>query len=104
MTPLERERVAELDERATRLITRNRRLCKGTVARYAMRQDEPADVARDLAAMLGLDETAHIADALPVSTGFHDSTTALSTADARRKGKAKEYAGRRAFGHSGGER
>lgn len=85
MTPQERERVAELDDRSTRLITRNRRLCKGTVARYAMRQERPADVARELAAMLGLDGTAHVADTLPVSTGFHDSTTALSTADARRR-------------------
>lgn len=85
MTPQERERVAELDEVATQLITRNRRLCKGTVARYAMRQERPADVARELAAMLGLDGTAHVADTLPVSTGFHDSTTALSTADARRR-------------------
>lgn len=95
MTPQERERVQAMDEVATQLITRNRRLCKGTVARY-VRKAAPAKpegaetgprhaLGMDLVAMLGLDGTAHVADALPVSTGFHDSTTALSTADARRR-------------------
>ncbi len=88
MTPLEQERVKVMDEVATQLITRNRRLCKGVVARYAQTQDEPAVVARELVAMLALEGTAHVADTLPVSTGFHDVSTALRTAESRRRVKA----------------